>query len=611
MGTVTSTSTLAPGASRTFNLAPASAVSLTLLPNCRVTVTETPAVVASSPVGGNAPRVHNLRYAGVVTYGPYAMGGTIVVSNDSNSGSTLTWTRTDALIAEDASGAVSVVSADGNVLLAPRLSSMTMDFLGDSITAQSDDFSAGYGGASGDPSFSNYGWVTWFLAFAKADIQATIRAVELKTSADVIAEQLPATLAAKPMVTTLLVGINDVVSGTATLANIQYIAAQIMTNGGRLVLISPTPNNAMSSGGTRFSIIIAGMQALAQQYPAQIRFVNAYDLFSDPSDTDGDAYADVYTDLSHDETHPNLVGASMIGRAVYEAIADWVLPYRRSSVRNGLGINLLANPDFGGTGGALASAATNSIAPTSWDVRRGTANVTYGSYKSLRTPLRWVTATTYRVGVLIKPLQRNGCNYMVMTSAATGATRPELTGMSGSVTTIASAVPPGTVMWSTITPDVGGPVYMVVPEVDEFGTPTPGEELVLDAASTSQTASDYVGVRQDIAATTLVGQTLRASIMVRHMDSDLYGYTLKVRQEQTGPGGTKVQEAWGMAPNSFFGAASSPTLIAHPRERLLVVTPNFVVQPGVANLRFEFRIWPRTGSVSTRVAISDAQLIAV
>lgn len=113
MGTVTSTSTLAPGASRTFNLAPGSAVSLTLLPNCRVTVTETPAVVASSPVGGNAPRTHNLRYNGVFTYGPYPMGGTVVVSNDSNSGSTLTWTRTDSLIAEDANGVSYAVSTDG------------------------------------------------------------------------------------------------------------------------------------------------------------------------------------------------------------------------------------------------------------------------------------------------------------------------------------------------------------------------------------------------------------------------------------------------------------------------------------------------------------------
>lgn len=115
MGTVTSTSTLAAGASRAFNLAPGSAVSLTLLPNCRVTVTETPAVVAASPVGGNAPRTHNLRYNGVFTYGPYAMGGVIVVTNETNSGSVVTWTRTDSLIAEDVSGAVSVVLGDRNI----------------------------------------------------------------------------------------------------------------------------------------------------------------------------------------------------------------------------------------------------------------------------------------------------------------------------------------------------------------------------------------------------------------------------------------------------------------------------------------------------------------
>ena len=81
MGTSTSTGTLTAGQSRTFNLAPASAVTLTLLPNARVTITESPAAVTATGLGGNATRVHEPRLPGSFTYGPYPMGGSVVVEN--------------------------------------------------------------------------------------------------------------------------------------------------------------------------------------------------------------------------------------------------------------------------------------------------------------------------------------------------------------------------------------------------------------------------------------------------------------------------------------------------------------------------------------------------
>lgn len=114
MGTATSTGTLTAGNSRTFNLAPASAVTLTLLPNVRVTITETPATVTATSLGGNASRVHEPRLPGVVTYGPYPMGGSVLVENESNSGSTVTWVETSAVYATDSSGNVTgLVGPDG------------------------------------------------------------------------------------------------------------------------------------------------------------------------------------------------------------------------------------------------------------------------------------------------------------------------------------------------------------------------------------------------------------------------------------------------------------------------------------------------------------------
>ena len=112
MAAITTAGTLTAGNSRTFALAPGSALTLTLLPNCRVTVTETPETVSASDAGGNSPRTHIHQLAGVFTYGPYAMGGSVVVDNASNSGSTVTWGRKDTAVTTSSDG-TSLVSGDG------------------------------------------------------------------------------------------------------------------------------------------------------------------------------------------------------------------------------------------------------------------------------------------------------------------------------------------------------------------------------------------------------------------------------------------------------------------------------------------------------------------
>lgn len=137
MAAITTTGTLTAGNSRTFALAPGSALTLTLLPNCRVTVTETPETVSASDAGGNSPRVHNHQLAGVFTYGPYAMGGSVVVDNASNSGSTVTWGRKDTAVTTSSDG-LSLVSGDRNFPLnpvSPRLG-QSMLILGDSFAFQ-------------------------------------------------------------------------------------------------------------------------------------------------------------------------------------------------------------------------------------------------------------------------------------------------------------------------------------------------------------------------------------------------------------------------------------------------------------------------------------------
>ena len=106
MATVTASGTLAAGVSRTFDIAPASAITLTLPPNSRVTVTETPGTAASPAGSQNASVVANLQYGGTFTYGPYPMGGSVVVNVLSNSGATVTWTQTGAGLTTTGTGAL-------------------------------------------------------------------------------------------------------------------------------------------------------------------------------------------------------------------------------------------------------------------------------------------------------------------------------------------------------------------------------------------------------------------------------------------------------------------------------------------------------------------------
>jgi len=58
--------------------------------------------------------VHEPRLPGVVTYGPYPMGGSVLVENESNSGSNVVWVRSDSIIAESADGSSSLVDTAGN-----------------------------------------------------------------------------------------------------------------------------------------------------------------------------------------------------------------------------------------------------------------------------------------------------------------------------------------------------------------------------------------------------------------------------------------------------------------------------------------------------------------
>lgn len=103
-------STIAAGASRTFEMRPGMYLQLTAPPNTRATVTETPlAVPASDTTGKITPRVTRIDGMPVSrVFGPYETGANVVVANAANSGGTIACVYA-------ASGPVVIVGEDAPV----------------------------------------------------------------------------------------------------------------------------------------------------------------------------------------------------------------------------------------------------------------------------------------------------------------------------------------------------------------------------------------------------------------------------------------------------------------------------------------------------------------
>ena len=343
----TSTSTLAVGASRTFNLSPGSALTLTTLPNCRVTVTETPNTVSASGVGGNASRVHNLQLPQTVTYGPYPMGGTVVVENASNSGGAVTWVRSDALVAESASGVVSLVDKDGNVIRyqKDRIGAVTpyrLAVYGDSRA----NVSATHLGAAVASATTMLGEKTAVqLCMLRGDMQICFNGgISGDTAANWASasrasssQNVAAMLATNPDLCLVQYGINDLILGTASatiLTNLKAFAAKVI--GAGLPFIFESINTAAaasatyingysSSGGfgasaaaklVEIAAVRSGMRTFLAQFPSNLAVYVDTSSVSDASD----GYAK--TDKTYyDGTHMSRLGCRAAAVLIDAAIA--------------------------------------------------------------------------------------------------------------------------------------------------------------------------------------------------------------------------------------------------------------------------------------------------
>ncbi len=474
MALSTSTSTLAVGASRTFNLSPGSALTLVAPPNVRATVTETPHTVSASGVGGNASRTHNLQLGQTVTYGPYPMGGTVVVANASNSGTAITWVRSDSIVAEDASGAVSLVSGDGTpVGTAPGARGMIL--FGDSFSLQSWVID------SAQSTLSSRGLGPVMNMLLGNPLEPKINAgISGNTVAQMLArlETDVVPYVETGDVVVLQGGINSLVNGATaadTIADMRTICARL-AGMGALVSLGTVCPSILRITTSALNLALADVNRGYRQIALDLPGVYLSDDFAAMLNTSAVLATNIAT-YSGDDLHPNSLGAMAIARA--RALSLAAVPFRKwplvatNQDYKGLIYNPLAiGSNATGTNGAtIGTGVTGNFCPNGWTAARsGTltavlskvartdgqagewarAAITGGSARDAfqwsfnisASGVNWAATTAYPISRVRSPTVANGFVYQVISAGTTGGTEPTWP------TTAGQTVTDGTVTWA-------------------------------------------------------------------------------------------------------------------------------------------------------------------
>ena len=226
-----------------------------------------------------------------------------------------------------------------------------------------------------------------------------------KTAAQVLTEQLPTVLAAQPKYCYVQCGVNDLYvstrTGAATAADIISIVTQL-ANAGIIPIWSTVWARAFTTSG-----VLSEHQKcndLLKQFWFSTKtgiFWDGYGISVDPV---GSNSAPRTGWMPNDNIHPNNVGGHWLGKSLAPLLplgpGLLTSPFEDSTTSGGS--NLLANPQFTGTGGT-AGANMSGTVPTSWTVdwatRTGTGTAVAAIVDITDTATGLVTARAIEVTI--------------------------------------------------------------------------------------------------------------------------------------------------------------------------------------------------------------------
>lgn len=311
----TSTVTLAPGSSRTYSLAPGEAVTVATEPNCYVTVTETPDVITTADQGGQTNvRTSILQYKGEWTYGPYALGGTVVV---------------DVSLSKSTSSVSATLGSTASAVVGAGLPGRTLGSVGDSFIAN------GF--------YSDATQTTWYAKNPLAHAlglsnhpltlisQQAVGGSRITGAGTGVAFYDQSVAACASGATDILImgGINDAlnsVSISAIIAEYTRIIDYCLTRGKRLWLCTCPTLNSTTTGYTvaRQAIILELNRWLIERAgisfaPGNVFVIDTASELRNPASATHNWKANTILASDGLNLHPNNVGAYWLGKAIARA----------------------------------------------------------------------------------------------------------------------------------------------------------------------------------------------------------------------------------------------------------------------------------------------------
>ena len=386
----TSTVTLAPGSSRTYTLAPGEAVTVATEPNCYVTVTETPDVISSADLDGQTNvRTSILQYKGEWTYGPYALGGTVVVDVSLAK-------STSSVSVTLGSAAAAVVGAAGAV---PQRDVTYIGCLGDSHI-NNGYFNSAVGTTSGGVWFDRtaadnfargWGWPTWVGALSLQRVQI-IKSWAVQTNGVLTAGSNPAGYPLSRQIDNMLadalfprvnrvvinIGTNDNASSLSDWASALSVEIARIPRPVDLISIPPrsdaTNTTAGGDGMQAWAWYLnanAIMRKIADASGGKVRYIETRSLLNTPT-TVPDVWA---ANHSYDNIHETSNAAYEIADAYVNSLLPSINPSQldvwpnNSSAASAGANNLIdqgfANPLFGtASGGSGTGTIAGSLTVT-------------------------------------------------------------------------------------------------------------------------------------------------------------------------------------------------------------------------------------------------------
>ncbi len=280
------------------------------------------------------------------------------------------WEEDAPYFTTDASGNVTgLMGPDGVAIQLPRdLPGLTCCLLGDSFTMRNNPISGV------DYALMDWGYFTWANLMLGSPFRLLNNGgVSGETSAEILARVDDDVIAYAPDWCFLLASVNDNAGGLTpaeTVANQQAAIAKMRAAGINVVVLAICPYTANADATKNMHRVNRAMAEFCAETPGTI-FVDTYAAMVNPTSATG-ALA---SGMSDDALHPSVKGARAMGTAIYNAISPFVkntllLP---SSASESYSVSkeeyqLLTNPLFTGSAGAVSGVGVSGTVATDWTV---------------------------------------------------------------------------------------------------------------------------------------------------------------------------------------------------------------------------------------------------